>query len=447
MATQDFLGHGKRIAAIATPIVLAQLAQMAMGVTDTVFLGTISPAALAAGGLGAQLFFTLMWTLQGILSGVPVLGARAIGAGENDNVPRIYSAGLMLTGFLSLLVFAALSETAPLLRLLNEPENLIADIGTYLNILRFAAPGTMLGLGLMRQLLPMLGEQKLLLLASPAAVLVNALLNAWFIHGGFYLPAMGLRGAALATTVTSLLLAASLAILLHTRRGMAHLVRPKRPSPRLMRKLLAIGLPVTITFTAEAGLFMMSSLLAGRFGTTSLAAHNIALSVATLTFMVPLGISQAGNILVAGYSGAQNPRAARGAGLCAIAMGVAFMALSAAAISFFAVPIGGFYYQAGALPAQIGLTASLLRIAAAFQLADGLQVVSAGVLRGLADTRVPMLLALTGYWVIGLPTGYHLAFSAGFGVRGLWFGFLAGLGCTGLALLARFLWQSRLRSA
>ncbi len=437
--------HVASIAIIAAPIALAQLAQMAMGVTDTLMLGGISERALAAGGLGAQIFFSVTFCLQGALSGVAVLIARALGAGDRRAVARIYWSGFLLALLLCVPLVIVARAPQALLRLAGEPANLAADTAVYLGVLAYGVPGAMLALGLLKFTLPAIGEARLLLWISPAAVALNAGLNVWFIHGGWFLPAYGLPGSAAASVVTLTLEAVMLIALLHGRRNLRDLARLSPVSLGALRQLMAIGLPVSITVIAEVSLFLAVGLTAGNLGEASLAAHTIAINVASISFMVPLAIAQAANVVVAGAIGYGSLQDARRAGLVAIGLGVSVMAAAAIVIALFAGPIAGLYLGGQTAPKTLALATSLLGIAAAFQLADGLQVVSSGALRGLADTRVPMLIALFGYWAIGLVVGRWLAFSQGFGVRGLWWGLFAGLATTGVSLLTRFLWRTRSR--
>lgn len=433
-------GHAADTVRLAAPLAIAQLSQMAMSVTDTVLLGALGPNAIAAGGLSANLFFVIVAVLQGVLTSVSVSVAHARGAQAEHEVPQIYWSGLALAVLLSVPAIVLLSLTEPLLLALGESPSLAHSVGLYTGVLRFAAPGSLIGIGLMRAFLPAVGAARQLLGISIVSVGINAVLNYGLIHGAFGLPRLGFLGSATATAITVWLTTLTLALMLHARHKMRRFVRFTRPSVPVMRELAGIGWPVAITYGVESTLFLATGLTVGVLGESALAAHQIALNVASVTFMVPLGIGQAANVRIGYWTGAGQPQAARHAGFVALAIGIAFMAL--AGIVLIAAPhsIIGFYLKLGdpANAQTVKLAASLLAIAAVFQVVDGMQLVGANCLRGLKDTRIPMLAATFGYWGIGFPTGYWLALHTGLGVRGLWWGLAAGLASVAALMTWRF---------
>jgi MATE family multidrug resistance protein len=439
--------HLRRTAVLATPIALAQLAQMAMGLTDTVMLGGISDRALAAGGLGANLFFTVLYALQGILGGVSVLAARALGAGRRQDVPMAYWSGMAIAMCLCIPAFALMSAPQDLLRLAGEPPDLSADVVTYLGALRWGVPAGLIGIGLVRGILPAIGLQRLLMWVIPAAVVVNAGLNICLIYGHFGLPALGLWGSGLATAISLWLTSAVLMALLHGVPSWRRYVAPVRISAGVMRELLTIGLPMGGTVLVEAALFMVTGLIVGRLGPAVLAAHMVALSVASTSFMVPYAISQAANVRVAEAVGAGRADAARQAGFAAMILALLFGSTAATVLILAPGWIVGLYVRGPAAAATATIAASLLRIAGVFQVADGLQSAASGALRGLKDTAVPMLLATLGYWGIGFCSGIFLAFDAGLGAAGLWWGLCAGLATTAVCLTARFIILTRKKAS
>jgi MATE family multidrug resistance protein len=428
--------HAASLAAIAAPIAAAQLSQMAMALTDTVMLGRIGDQALAAGGLGANLFFTCLWAMQGVVSGVAVLTARARGAGQPAEIPLAYWSGMAIAATLAWPFFWLMTNPQPLLRAVGEAPVLVRDVSAYLHVLRWGVPAGLLGIGMVRAFLPAIGLERLLLWVIPGGVVLNLVLNLWLIGGGLGLPAFGMAGSAAATTITLWVCALALAGLLHLHPAWRHHVRPRPPRPAIMRELLWIGLPVAVTAMVEAALFLATGLMLGVLGPGPLAAHTVAISVASVTFMVPMAIAQAANVCVAQESGAGRPGAARRAGFVAIGMAAGFMACTASIMLLAPRFVAGLYLGAGS--PVLPLAASLLRVAGAFQIFDGIQVTASGALRGLKDTAVPMVLAAIGYWGIGFWLGRYLAFDRRLGAVGLWWGLCIGLAVVAAGLTLRF---------
>ncbi len=433
-------GHDlKRTVAISAPIALALLCEVGMGLISTLTLGGVGDRALAAGALGANVFITLLLILQGVLSGVGVLAANRIGAGQMRDVPGLYWSGVLLAALLAVPMFASLSLPPSAWRAMGQPPALAADLSFYLHILRWGVPAGIVGIGMMRQVLPAIGLQNVLSWVLPAGVVLHLALNTVFVRGAFGIHGAGLGGSALCIVVTLSATACTLLAILHRKRN-ASLVRLTRPDIHILRRLLAIGLPVGGTVTVEVSLFLAAAILAGSLGPSVLAAHMIALSVASVTFMVPLAISQTANVRVASAMGAGDRPGARRAGLAAIATGLAFMSAAALVLVSFPHLIAGLYLPTTAAnAATAALAARLLQIAGVFQLADGTQVTASGALRGLQDVRVPMLMATAGYWGIGLFAGWFLAFRADLGAVGLWWGLCAGLLTVAVLLGWRFL--------
>jgi multidrug resistance protein, MATE family len=280
--------------------------------------------------------------------------------------------------------------------------------------------------------------------ALVSANVINALGNWVFIYGHLGMPALGVPGSALATLCARLYMAAFLlaAVVWYDRRRQSGLWHANRRIQRTrLHRLVELGLPAAGTITLEVGVFAAATALAGRLDPIATAAHQIALNLAAVSFMIPLGLASAGAVRVGHAIGAGNPRAAASAGWSAISLGVAFMAC--AAVAFAVMPqtlIGLFTHDA----AVLALGSTLLLVAAAFQLFDGVQGVATGVLRGMGDTRTPMVTNLAGHWVLGLPVGYVLCFTLGFGAVGLWIGLSTGLIIAAGILL--WAWHSRIEA-
>lgn len=436
--------HTASILVLAIPLAASQLAQIAMGVTDTILVGALGGPALAAGGLGAAIFFSLGMVLQGVLASLSAMVAQTRGAGAPDRVPGLYWTGLALALALAVPAVLALGSGTALLSALGETPALASTAGAYLRVLRWGMPAALL-LGLLRAFLPAIGAARLLVHVMPPAALANGVLTWALIHGGGGLPRLGLAGSATGTVVT--LWGTVLALLgaLHVRPKLRAWAAPAWPRIAALREMLWTGLPIGATLALETGLFIATGLMMGLLGPAALAAHQVALSVASVCFMVPLGIGQAANVRVGFWAGAGRPDEARRAGLAAIGLGGVFMATTAAVLLALPRPIVGLYLPATApgAAATAVIAVRLLGLAALFQVADGVQVVAVGALRGLQDTRIPMVLAALGYWGIGFPLGYGLAFHAGAGPAGLWWGLAAGLGAVAAMLTWRFLVLSR----
>ncbi len=435
--------HLRQTLAISTPIAAALLSEIAMGLISTVMLGGLGDTALAVGAFSTNVFITVLLVLQGVLSGVGVLSANRIGAGHTGDVPGLYWSGVVLAVLLAVPMFGLLSLPEAAWRTTGQQADLAAGMASYLHVLRWGVPAGVVGIGMMRQFLPSLGLQRVLIWVLPGGVVLHAGITWVFIRGRLGLPAMGLAGSAWAVVTTLSMVASAMLAVLHGPRFGAF-VRLTRPSPAVLRDLLVIGLPVAGTVAVEAGLFLATGMMAGALGPAVLAAHMIALSVASVTFMVPLAISQAANVRVAGAHGSANLARARRAGFAAILLSIGFMAASAATLSLAPHVIVRFYLVPSAATAATGaLAASLLRVAGVFQLFDGTQVVASGALRGLQDVRVPMLLATFGYWGVGFWAGWLLAFQARLGAIGLWWGLCAGLAVVAVCLTGRFAQLSR----
>ncbi|WP_250472761.1 MATE family efflux transporter [Caballeronia sp. GAFFF1] len=432
--------HAVDTARLAAPLAIAQLSQMAMGVTDTILLGSLGPDALAAGGLGANMFFVVVTLLQGVLTSVSVAVAHARGADAEHRVPGIYWTGLVLSVLLAVPAFVLLSYAEPILLAFHEPATLAHNVGEYCAVLRWGTPGSLIGIGMMRAFLPAIGAAKRLLWVSIGGVFVNGFLNYGLIHGAYGLPREGFLGSAAATAITVWLTAFALVALLHLRPRYRHFVSAARPHLPLMGELFGIGWPVAITYGVESTLFLATGMMVGLLGEAPLAAHQIALNVASAAFMVPLAIGQAANVRVGYWAGAGVPVAARHAGFVALALGVGFMMCSGLVLITAPRAIVGLYLHLDdpANARTVALAASLLSVAAVFQIVDGMQTVGSGCLRGLKDTRVPMLAAAFGYWGVGFPTGYVLAFHFELGAKGLWWGLAAGLASVAVLMTLRF---------
>jgi MATE family multidrug resistance protein len=437
--------HARELVAIAAPIALSLLAQKVVNVTDAVMLGGQGPGEFAAGLLATSVFFTIVTPMHGVMSGLTVLLSHARGAGDDARVPTLYGSALLLAALLSIPVFLLMSCLGTALNLAGIDPRLASDTGRSAAVLRWGVPGAMLGLTLMRAFLPAVGGARALLAVSLVVVLVNAVLNRVFIHGFWLVPAMGYVGSAAATA--SVLTISATCLLWMAHRGAAYRVftRGWRVDAAVMRQMLGIGAPVSVTRAAEVAVFLVAGLSLGSLDSKALPAHQIAFNVVDTIFAVPLALSSAACVRLAYWSGTGRPAQVNIAGAVALAMGAVFMLGASAALWLLPRSIVGFYLDAS-LPANrevVTTSVGLLGIAALFLLGDGVQAVAAGCLRALRDTKLPMVLSAACYWGIAFPLGQWLARHGQLGAAGIWIGLAAGVSTAALLLTCRFFALSR----
>jgi multidrug resistance protein, MATE family len=428
---------------IAGPVVSAEIGWMAMGVIDTIMVGPLGPEAIAAAGIGTSLHMAFAIFGMGLLLGLDTLVSQAFGARQVDECHRWFAHGVALALLLTaplMLVCWAMYAAIPAL---GFHPDVLPLLRGYYGVVIWSSPLLLLYAAFRRYLQGM-HIVKPIMFALVSANIVNAASNWVLIYGGLGFPALGVVGAAWATIVSRIYMAALLfaAIVLYDRWRVRDIPRLAGHLERAsFRRLLQLGFPAASTVTLEVGVFASATALAGKLDPISAASHQIALNIAALAFMVPLGLASAGAVRVGHAVGAQDPPRAAAAGWTAILLGVAFMMVAAA--TFIAMPrtlIGIFTRE----EAVLVLGSSLLFVAAVFQLFDGLQGVTTGVLRGVADTRTPMITNLLAHWMFGLPVGYTLCFVLGVGVIGLWIGLSTGLIIAGVVLL--YVWHRRIRA-
>ncbi|MBW4652049.1 MAG: MATE family efflux transporter [Kaiparowitsia implicata GSE-PSE-MK54-09C] len=430
---------------LALPLAAAQLTQSATGFVDTVMMGRLGSQTIAAGGLGATVFTSLLLISSALLSAVSPLVAEAFGAGDRAKVQRVLHHGLLLAIALGLPLSLLLWHAAPVLRALGQsPENVLLS-QTYLRAVVFGLlPGMLFAV--LRNVVAALSQPRPVMIIILGGTLFNIAANYGLMLGKWGLPALGLAGIGWASSLsfTGMVIALSVYILRypHLRQyvGLRQLLPLPQVTGAMLRELLQIGVPIGVLAGMEVGLFTATTFLMGYLGTTTLAAHQIALQTAAITFMVPLGVSYATTVRVGQLIGQQKFEAARLAGYIGIGMGCLFMMLTA--VVFWTVPeaIVSLYLDVDDPANQpvVALAQKLLAIAAMFQVVDGIQVTAAGALRGLKDTRIPMMIGIVAYWGVGLTSGYVLGVWLGFGGEGLWWGLAIGLAVAAVVLTWRF---------
>ncbi len=429
--------------AIAAPLAAANLAQMAMQVTNTVMVGHLGAVPLAAAGLGTALYATLLMTSQGLLTAVAPLAAHAIGAGHRRDAGGVATAGLIVAAALSAPIIAILITLPPLLAGLGYGPDLVAQIDRFLWAICWGVPPA-LAAAVLRFLLIAAFRTRIVMIVPLLAVPLNIALNWAFVFGHAGMPALGAVGSGCATAIVQWLMLLSFCLFMTIARlrlvsGIARSVLPQ------IAAILRIGLPIAAMRGLEIGVFMMTGVMMGVVGADALGAHQLVINVAGVCFMVPLGLSQAATVRVAYQLGLGRPAAASRAGFGALMLGATFMLATATVLWTAPRLLTGLYLDL-ADPANRGLVAialQLFAVAAAFQLFDGVQVIAAGALRGYRDTAVPMLIAAIGYWAIGFAGGWLLAFPLGYGAVGLWLGLALGLASVAVALSLRLLSRAR----
>ena len=432
----------KRVASLAGPVIVTDLGLVVMGVVDTVVVGRVGPEAIGAVGLGNIIFITVAVFGMGLMLGLDTVVSQAFGAGRIDECYRWLAHGLTLAVIMTApLVLIALALTRAMPMLATDPR-VLELVVPYMEISAWSIPAFLFFAAFRRFLLAVS-------VVRPIAVIVlignvaNLLLAQALVLGWGPIPAHGVVGSAWATLVSRVDCALALgvvAVVYLRRPGTRWQVSWTDIEPARLLRLLGLGVPAALQASLEVGVFATATALVALLDVVSLSAHQIVLQIATLTFVVALGIGASGGVLVGQALGAEDPVRARRTGWTAIAAGPAFMGLGAIAFVLLPGPIVALFSTD---PLVIEMGSRLLAVAAAFQLFDGLQAASTGVLRGVGDTRTPMISNLVAHWLVGLPVGSLLAFGLGMGVVGMWSGLSLGLALVGATLLATWLRRSR----
>ncbi|MBW8874386.1 MAG: MATE family efflux transporter [Acidobacteria bacterium] len=419
---------------LAVPVAAVQLGMMLMGVVDTMMLGHLSAEALAAGALGHIVTFSLLVLGQGILSALDPLVSQAHGARDPRAVGDSLQRGLVMATVLTIPFCLALSDMGGLFRLLGQSEAVIPAAAAFARAIGWGILPYFLFVAL-RQTLQAMSVVRPAMMAIVVGNVVNAVGNYILIFGHFGSPALGVAGSAYSTSIARWVM--FLYLLAASRRSLAGYWRGFTREAVALRGhllMLRLGLPIGLHNSVELLVFTAVALLMGRMGVRELAGNQIALNLASLSFMVPLGIAGAAVTRVGNAIGRGDMPGARRSAAASLLLGGGVMLFFAALFAAFPEPLARLYTRD---PAVIAMAAALLPIAAVFQVFDGTQVVAAGVLRGAADTTFPAGIALVGFWLVGLPAGWALAFPGGLGPRGLWWGLTIGLAAVASLFVAR----------
>ncbi|MDW3222651.1 MAG: MATE family efflux transporter [Paracoccaceae bacterium] len=439
--------HGRAILRLGLPLIGGHLAQTAIGVTDTVMLGWYGVEALAAVTLGSTFFFVLFIFGSGFAWAVMPMVASFDAEGDEIGLRRATRMGLWLSLGFALLALPAMLWSDPLLRALGQGERLAADAGVYLSIAGFGILPALLVM-VLKSYLAALERTQVVLWITVLSAVVNAIVNYALIFGNWGAPELGIAGAAIASVTTQVI--ALIGIVIYARASLPeHLLfqRLWRADWKMLARVFRLGWPIGLTGLSEVGLFAASAMMMGWLGTVTLAAHGVALQLASITFMIHMGLSNVATIRAGNAYGRHDPgHMEKGALVVTITSLVVagitvviFLLMPEALISLF------MQKEEPQREAILTIGVGLLAMAALFQLVDGAQVIALGLLRGIQDTRIPMICAGLSYWVIGIPCSYLLGFVLGFGAIGVWLGLVVGLGLAALLLSIRF-WSVMLRA-
>ncbi len=432
----DILRELRATLALAFPIVVGQVSQMLIGVTDNAFIGRVGRAELAAAAFTHGVFGLCYVVGIGLVLGAGVFAARDHGAGDEAGCAAWLRHGRALAAAIGVAMFVVMLAASTQLHHFGQPPEVVAIVQPYFLLIGLSFPPALL-FQVQRQFCESLNQPWVPMGIMLADVALNALLNWVLVFGHFGFPALGLIGSGVATLAARVV--AAIVIFWWLKRATAFASVHAAPWRGWERgrfvELLKLGVPAGGMLLFEGGAFAMAALMMGWLGTVPLAAHQVALGCAALTFMVPLGISMATSLRISQARGEGRHEVLRAIGFGSLATGLAVMATFALIFA-----LAGPWITAAFTPATdvAGLAARLLIVAAIFQLFDGAQVISAGALRGLTDVRVPTVLTFVAYWVIALPLGYALAFHTTLGPMGIWTGLAVGLACAAVLLAARF---------
>jgi len=422
---------------LAVPVVLSELGWMAQGVVDTIMVGKLGPAAIGAVALGNAVFYVPSLFGIGLLLGLDTLVSQSYGRQDYDGCHRWLAQGV----YLAMLVTPVIMASAALASFAYAPAGIASELatpaGAYLRVLNWSTLPLLL-YGASRRYLQGVGQVRVITITFVVANLLNWLGNWVLIYGKWGLPAMGVDGSALSTVLARIFMALALlgfAWRYERQRGHPLFQHWAGPNFPMIRQLVRLGAPAAAQIVLEVGAWNGATLAAGWLTPVALATHQIALNYAAITYMVPLGVGAAAAVSVGHAVGAGDPARARRAGWLALALGTGFMLLAAIVFLVAPRPLIALYTNDIRVMA---VGPALLGLAAIFQIFDGIQTVSTGALRGLGETRAPMLANLIGYWVLGLPLGFALCFVWKWGIYGLWIGLTVALMIIASTLLLRW---------
>ncbi len=429
--------HFRRNITLAYPVVLSQLGQVMVAVVDSAMVGQTGSIPLAAASLANSITFIMIAFAIGISYAITPLIAAADGQGRAREISEILRHGLVLNIFAGLMIFILIASGSGLLHYMGQDPEVVELAIPYMGIIAFSIVPLMV-FQTFRQFTEGLSQTRQAMVIIIASNLLNVFLNYLLIFGKWGFPALGLNGAGWATLISRVVMAMAMFLFVAYAPRFASYIKKlqfKRFYRERFNRLLGLGIPSGMQFLFEVSAFSLAAVMVGWLGADALAAHQIGISLASITFMMASGVSAASTIRIGNQLGRKDIPTLRVAGFSNFLLIVVFMAVSGVLFIVFRDFLPTLFIT----DADVIATASgLLIIAAFFQIFDGVQVVSLGILRGLQDVKVPTLATFVAYWIIGLPVGYLLAFEFGYGIKGVWYGLSIGLGITAVTLFYRF---------
>jgi len=422
---------------LALPVVLSELGWMLMGVVDTIMVGRLGPAAIGAVAVGNAVCYTPSMFGMGLMLGLDTLIAQAYGRKDDDECHRWLAQGVYLASIAAVPIMVGIALVSFFFGRFGIAAEVAAPASGYMSVLLWGTLPLLI-YSTSRRFLQGVGQVRVITVTYVAANLVNWFLNWVLIYGKLGMPAMGVNGSALSTVFARVTMAAALlgfAWRYERKRGHPLFKHWAAPQAARLRQMIKLGAPAAGQILLEVGAWNMATFSAGYLTPVALATHQIVLNYASVTYMVPLGISAAAAVSVGHAVGAGDRARARRAGWLALGLGTSFMLLAAAMFLIWPRPLIELYTNDARV---LAVGPGLLAIVAAFEVFDGIQTVSTGALRGLGETRAPMWANLVGYWVLGLPLGFFLCFGLKWGIYGLWIGLTLALVVIALALIARW---------
>lgn len=434
--------HIRKTLSLAYPVIIGQLGLIMMGVVDNIMVGELGAVPLAAASLSNSLIFLVLIIAIGNAIAVTPLIAILVGAKKTQESEIYFRQSLIINITMGAIVFLLIVVGTNYLDLIGQPGDVITRAKSYMVIIGLSIFPLMI-FQTYKQFIEGLSIMRPAMVITLAANLVNIFANWVLIFGNLGFPRLELNGAGWATFISRFFMAGSLMLFVTRNKNFKEFdlsIKFKNINFHVIKKILSIGIPSGFQYFFEVGAFSFAVVMIGWIGANELAAHQIAISLASISFMGVLGISQAGGILVGNAVGEKNVHLVRKNGFTAILLGMFWMAVSGIVFILFRNLLPYIYIRDEVV---IQIASQLLVIAALFQLSDGVQAVGIGILRGLTDVKGPTVITFIAYWIISLPVGYFLGFELDFGVIGVWIGLLIGLTCSAIMLTYRFNYKSK----